>query len=442
MKWILIIASLLEEEDITIPALVKIFVVLSLILILNRIRLHLSLALLAGALVLGIWMDLGLLELGKIAFSSILSLQTLNLVMIVGLIMVMSRIMEDSGQMARLVNSFIRLSKDARTVASVMPALIGLLPMPGGALFSAPMVEAALPKDSIGRDKKTILNYWYRHIWEYWWPLYPGVILAVALLGVETWQFMVFLAPMTLAAGLGGWIFILKPMGEKTIVQDGDITWSKIRGFLWEMTPIWLIILIVLIISGLKGFLSLSGLSLSLPAAFSILPGLITSTLWVSVVNHFSLKKIWQVSLSYKILLIIFLVMAIMIFKGVMTESHAVSLIRDELMAYHIPVVLVIIMMPFISGLITGIALGFVGASFPLIIPMFQNSGFFEYMAFAGLAYTFGFMGMMLSPVHLCLLVTKDFFNASFYDSYRYLIKNVLMVMISSLILYSILRII
>jgi len=438
----MIIVSLSEKEDLTIPAVVKIFVVFSLILILNRIRLHLSLALLAGSLVLGMWMGLGLSDLGKIVFSSIISLQTLSLVMIVGLIMVMSRIMEDSGQMARLVNSFIRLSKDARTVGSVMPALIGLLPMPGGALFSAPMVEAALPKGSIGADKKTILNYWYRHIWEYWWPLYPGVILAVALLGVETWQFMVFLAPMTLAAGLGGWVFILKPMGEKTIEQDGDVTWQKMRGFLWEMTPIWLIILVVLIMSGLKGFLSMSGVSFALPAAFSIMPGLIISTLWVSVINRFSLKKIWQVSLSYKILLIIFLVITIMIFKGVMTESHAVSIVRDELMAYHIPIVLIIIMMPFISGLITGIALGFVGASFPLIIPMFQHSGFFEYMAFAGLAYTFGFMGMMLSPVHLCLLVTKDFFNTSFYDSYRYLIKNVLTVMISALIFYSILRII
>lgn len=420
----------------------KIFVVFSLILILNRIRVHLSLALLAGSLVLGTWMGLSLLELGTIAFSSIINLQTLSLVMIVGLIMVMSRIMEESGQMARLVNSFILLSKDARTVGSVMPALIGLLPMPGGALFSAPMVEAALPKGSISADKKTILNYWYRHIWEYWWPLYPGVILAVALLGVETWQFMAFLAPMTLAAGLGGWIFILKPMGKINIEQKGRVTWGKIKEFLVEMTPILVIILMVLVMAGLKEILGKYGFFYSLPAAFSITPGLIISTIWVSVVNRFSLKKIWAVSSDYKILMIIFLVMAIMIFKGVMTESQAVSAVRDELMAYDIPVVLIIIMMPLISGLITGIALGFVGASFPLIIPMFQHSGFFEYMAFAGLAYTFGFMGMMLSPVHLCLLVTKDFFKASFYDSYRYLIKNVLTVMISALILYSLLRII
>ncbi len=64
--------------------------------------------------------------------------------MIVWLIMVMSGIMEKSGHMKRLVSSFTSLTKDARVVGTVMSALIGLLPMPGGALFSAPLVGEAL----------------------------------------------------------------------------------------------------------------------------------------------------------------------------------------------------------------------------------------------------------------------------------------------------------
>ena len=363
---------------ITIPALIKIFVVFMLILVLNRLRLHLGLSLLAGSFVLGAWMGLGLSAVSKITIFCIFNMQALSLAVIVGLIMVMSKIMEDSGQMTRLVKSFIHLSTDARTVASVMPALIGLLPMPGGALFSAPMVEAALPKGAISADKKTILNYWYRHIWEYWWPLYPGVILAVALLGVETWRFMVFMAPMTLAAALGGWFFILKPIGKQDMVQKGDITWKKLTEFFREMTPILLIIFLVIMMAGLKGILVGYDFLRALPSGFSIIPGLIISIVWAAVANRFSLKKIWDISSSRQILMMIFLVMTIMVFKGIMTESLAVSAVRDELMACHIPVVLIIIIMPFISGLITGLALGFVGASFPLIIPMFQHSGGFR----------------------------------------------------------------
>jgi hypothetical protein len=36
---------------------------------------------------------------------------------------------------------------------------------------------------------------------------------------------------------------------------------------------------------------------------------------------------------------------------------------------------------------------------------------------------------MMLSPVHLCFLVTKDYYGASLIKSYRYLILPALSVM-------------
>ena len=95
-----------------------------------------------------------------------------------------------------------------------------------------------------------------------------------------------------------------------------------------------------------------------------------------------------------------------------MKDSRAVVDIRTELMTYRIPMLLVIVIMPFLSGLITGIGIGFVGTSFPLVIPLFPPTPLFNFLSYAALAYVFGFMGMMLSPVHLCFLVTKDYFKA------------------------------
>jgi len=122
-----------------------------------------------------------------------------------------------------------------------------------------------------------------------------------------------------------------------------------------------------------------------------------------------------------------------------MMDSGAVLQIRDELVAYNIPVMLIILAMPFLSGFIIGIAIGFVGTSFPLIIPMFQTPDTLKYLSCAATAYTFGYMGMMLSPVHLCFLVTKDYFNANLLKCYRHLILPVLSVMVMSLLIFSIL---
>ena len=115
-----------------------------------------------------------------------------------------------------------------------------------------------------------------------------------------------------------------------------------------------------------------------------------------------------------------------MIFQGIMKDSRAVVDIRTELMTYRIPILLVVVIIPFLSGLITGIGIGFVGTSFPLIIPLFPPTPLFNFLSYAALAYVFGFMGMMLSPVHLCFLVTKDYFKAGLLDSYRSILKPLL----------------
>jgi integral membrane protein (TIGR00529 family) len=338
------------------------------------------------------------------------------------------------------VDSLASLSKDARKVGAVMSALIGLLPMPGGALFSAPIVETSLSNHTIKGEQKTALNYWFRHIWEYWWPLYPGVILAVALLEVETWNYMAMMAPMTLVSTMAGVVFILKPIAKVEDQQMGNLSWSRVRAFIWEMMPILIVIVMIVVMAGLVGLLKLLGLSLEIPAALSILPGLLASIIWVCLINHTPITQFPSAVAVKRILPMLLLILAIMIFKGIMADSQAVVHVRNELMAYEIPIILIILIMPFLSGMITGIAIGFVGTSFPLIIPLFQTPHLVDYLSYAALAYTFGFMGMMLSPVHLCFLVTKDYFNVSLLNSYRYIIRPVLTVTTAAVVLFSLIR--
>jgi hypothetical protein len=64
--------------------------------------------------------------------------------------------------------------------------------------------------------------------------------------------------------------------------------------------------------------------------------------------------------------------------------------------------------------------LGFTGASFPLVVGLMAAPGSgLTPLATLVLAYGFGYMGMMLSPVHLCLLVTRDYFSSSMLAIYR-----------------------
>ena len=287
-----------------------------------------------------------------------------------------------------------------------------------------------------------MVNYWFRHMWEYWWPLYPGVVLAVALLDVEMWRFMLFMFPMTLVTAMTGAFFLLRPLGKMPAGHGGVVFFSAIRDFLWEIMPILVVILITIAVEGLAGLLSLVGFQINIGGAVSILPGLFASGIWILCTDHIPLKDLRTAVTDSHILPMLFLIVAIMVFKGVMTDSQAVVQVRNELEAFGIPAILIILITPFISGLITGIAIGFVGTSFPLIIPLFPSSPLFDYILYAGLAYTFGYMGMMLSPVHLCFLVTKDYFGASLIKSYRHLFKPAFTIMAVSTAIFLVLRIV
>jgi integral membrane protein (TIGR00529 family) len=424
-----------------IPALIKVFVVFGIILIVNRLKLNLGLSIITGALILGIWMGQGFRGIGGSLISTVTETETISLGLIVGLIMILSGLMDKSGQMGRMVKGLSILSRDGRTVGSVMAALIGLLPMPGGALFSAPMVEASLRKNNVEKGQKAALNYWFRHIWEYWWPLYPGVILVVALMEVKTWHFIAMMAIMTPVSVLSGMFFILKPIGKIEVQVQGRFSWGGLWKFIWEMMPILLVILFIFLLPALLRVMEILGMRIDVHSGLSLLPGLAIAIIWVWSVNRVPAKQLLSVIISKGTWSMVFLILAVMIFKGMMEDSQAVIQIRNELMAYHIPAMLIILIMPFLSGLITGIAVGFVGAAFPIIIPMFQSPDLIDFLSTAGLAYVFGYIGMILSPVHLCFLVSKDYYEAGFLESYQYVLKPGLAVIATAVILFIIQRV-
>jgi hypothetical protein len=200
--------------------------------------------------------------------------------------------------------------------------------------------------------------------------------------------------------------------------------------FLWEIMPILVVVACIVVFALIRGALGWAGMEAELPTVLPLLLGLVACLVWVVKVNRLGFHHLKAAMLNKNTIPMLLLIFGIMVFKGALVDSQAVFQIREEMVRYHIPILVVIVAMPFISGFITGIAIGFVGASFPLIIPLFAGLSPLDFLAHASLAYAAGYMGMMLSPVHVCLLVTRDYFKASLAASYRHLYKPVLAVMV------------
>ena len=192
------------EIAFNIPIIIKIVGVFSLVLLLIRLKYHLGTALLAGSLLLGVWCRMSLSDIGRSMGSAMIQSKTIMLNAIVVQILILSHSMDTLGQMKRLLTSFQGLIKNAKFNLVVFPALIGLLPMPGGAIFSAPMVDELGREHHLDPETKSMINYWFRHVWEFALPLYPGVLLASSMASVNVWTFVSRAFPLTLISIAAG----------------------------------------------------------------------------------------------------------------------------------------------------------------------------------------------------------------------------------------------
>ncbi|MBN1615576.1 MAG: DUF401 family protein [Deltaproteobacteria bacterium] len=419
-----------------VPAIVKVAVVFGIVVFSIRKKLSLGNAFFLGSLLLGLFFGMSMPSILKTAGGAIFYPKTVALALIVSLILVLSDSMESTGQMRRLLSSFRGLVRSIRVNMVVFPALIGLLPMPGGAVFSAPMVKEIGAWVRLGGEKMSFINYWYRHIWEYWWPLYPAVLLVTALADLNLWIYVAIMWPMTLASVAFGWFSLmgLGISGEK----ESDHRMHSFKSFAVELTPILIVVVFGL---SLGILLSLVYPGLSVAKEAGLVVALVVAIGWVWVTNDLDWVRIRRILTDRHLIDMVYMVASILVFKGMLEGSHAVKSISADLHSAHLPLLLIVTVLPLIVGLVAGISIAFVGSTFPIIIPLVYSFGEGIHLyAYMMLAVVSGFMGVLLSPLHLCLLLTNQYFETTIREAYRYLWLPCLSVFIFSLLYFSILK--
>jgi integral membrane protein (TIGR00529 family) len=314
--------------------------------------------------------------------------------------MIMENILRQTGSLKRMIESLFRLLPDSRLIMAAMPAMIGMLPSPGGAVFSAPMVSEAAEGVDMPADQKAFVNYWYRHIWEYVSPLYPGIILVSALTRIPFNRLALANAPFALSVVFWGALFCFTGVGAaRRPVVDGKGHGEALWGFIVTSAPIFVTLLLVVNLK-VNPVLAMGGTVVVLYLVHRYSPAAVFKSLRESV--------------SIKALI---LVVGIMIFQETLRVTGALDGISQFFATSGFPALLILPVIPFIAGVMTGLTIAYVGITFPLLMPLM--GGDTPSLGLVALAFAGGFAGVMLSPVHLCLLLTRDYFEADFGKIYR-----------------------
>jgi integral membrane protein (TIGR00529 family) len=393
--------------------LIRIVLLIAFLVALIRLRLNLALALIIDSICAGILFRMKLLALVKAFPLTLTQTTTLEFLGIIYLVLLLGEILQATGSLTRVIQSLEKLFKDYRVSIAVIPALIGLLPMPAGAMLSAPLVKECGVQRKLSAEIMTHINFWFRHVWEYFWPLYQGILLTAAILKVSIRDIMITQAPLSLFAIGAGIFFMLRIPGERESKGRTDL--KQVGRVFFYMWPVLLVILLVLIIKmrmvyalGISalGALALSGIRLR-PMA-----GLFKQSFSISTLG---------------------VIYSVFLFKNITELSGALKLMPAISSGPAIVKLAAIFIAPFLVGFLTGVNSAFVGITFPVIAPLMTGSG--VNLSYVMFAYAGGFAGVLLSPIHLCLCLTKEYYGAEYPKVYRYLLPSVLFMLAGSVLL-------
>ncbi|MCK5827402.1 DUF401 family protein [Candidatus Bipolaricaulota bacterium] len=307
------------------------------------------------------------------------------LALVVGIIPVIGGLLERFGEMDRLVSN---LRIGVRPFLALAPALVGMLPMPGGTLLSAPMVERGAGHES--SDVKAAVNVWFRHVLLPVYPIGSALIASAKVAGFQVYDVIPAMTPAFLLTLLLGYIFLLRRV-DGQIIRSGPFSLTGL------LAPLSVILIAPLIDLGLK-------YALALPVAeIGTAVGVLASLGLAVFICRPSRRELRDVTLKAKPWKFSAIILAMFAFLEVFQASG----LPERIAAMTLPPLVLCVAIGFALGLITGR----IQAPMAIVVPIYISTyGGFSTAAFAVTFYAV-FLGFLLTPIHPCVSVSLEYFK-------------------------------
>lgn len=452
---------------------------------------------LLAAVGVGLFGGRGIGGLGVDAAAVCADRSVLELLAIIVLIYLYSHLLQKTGRMERITDTLNGLLRDPRAVMVAVPGLVGLIPMPGGAMFTAPITDRVGDRMAISREDKVFSNYWFRHCWELAFPLYPGIILCAGLMQEEPITLTWTLLPLAATAFCAGLALFLTRAGsgvaaavagetpengpcsqlsdevhENIVIaavadqsgakqsgrskqtkqiasaalppRNDDFTTPSVSNLATVSENAEEACLENNIANGsttdctscvggrepvgaarvLSELWPLIGVIVLALFRVPLIIGLLAIILAFAFAERVSPREFFACGRASFNLPILVLIWSVFLFGRELAETGMLGRFSSFLVGAGLPLIGLSFLLPFVMGALTGVTTGFVGTVFPLLLPLWPIE---QRMTWLQFAYASGLVGAFLTPSHLCLSMTQEYFRAS-------LRKVVLLVLVPSLV--------
>jgi len=376
-----------------------------LVLFLNSRDIDMGFALLIGSLLIGLFARLQPAEFLQTGLNVITDPVTLELMVVVMVVSGFGYLFKLTGDMDKIINSLFKIFQNGKLLSMLMPAMMGTINFPGGAIISAPMVDKSGDKINLNNDQKTVVNIFYRHIGFFIYPLQPTIIITSQLFEVDIMTIIKYNFLIMLLGFTAAYFIYFKGLDYGTNNFESGSLFRNILKFILSFSPI-LSILILAIVLGVPFYLAVFiGLFIGLGRNLSSDNYLKE---YISRTKEFFIK-----GTNYNMLALIF---GVMTFKEMIEASGVVEIIAAFLTTTGLPLVVMIVFLGLLPGYLLGVNTASMGILIPIFAPLMPAAGAGPYIS---LLFTASFLGYLLSPIHLCLILTKEYFVTDFSFIYK-----------------------
>lgn len=400
--------------------LVSVLISFLFIPILIRLKFKLSYTILISAGILGLLSGLGFETLGGTVISIFTNPSSRTTVLTVMMVSILGGLMRHYKILDKVVETILLIIRNKKNALMIIPAIIGILIIPGGALLSAPFINNIGEGMKISSSRRAAINLVFRHIAMFLLPYSTALLIVSATLpDLNIFKLILLNLFFVISIIITGYFFFLKKVESEILPPRENIGKNLLKLAIYT-SPIYIAVII---------------------NAITSLPFHITLIVSVFIVYLLSDKKdfikVLIKSLNWSTVLT---VIAVLIMKEIILNMEGlIGLFSNMFNASTgmLSMICIFLISSFFFGYITGN----ITASLAIILPMLSQLNIVGELIYIYTYFAFGsaFIGYYFSPLHLCQAFTLEHMGVTtgeLYKEYRFYAPTLLLILIVSTFIF------
>lgn len=411
--------------------IIGIVLAFTVILVLVNKKVSLGYALIIGSLLVAPFSGLTIGAVIRTFGVSIIDPLTIRLVAVLGLIGVMGNVMQRMGVLAKLVQALNKVLRNPKLTIAAIPSIMGTLLVTGGAIMSAPLVDEIGTDLNLSKNHKAAINLIFRHAWYFIFPFMPAFILLAETANINKFEIISLQWPLALVMIVTAYLTLIHPAKPSDhVAKPPKPHAADIKALVTFSAPLWVSIALAYVIErwAAPGFINQA----SFPLALCVGIGLATI---LGDKSEISARKAIIQGIKPTIIMS---GVGIMIFKGMVGQLTVIGEMVESMMGAGVPLAVLFVTLPWLAGFLSANNTSAIGITLPILMPALALVA--NPIALLMLLYASSFIGYLVSPLHLCQVLTVEYFSVKIHSLYRRYLIPMPATLVTGIILYYIAR--